>query len=144
MNWKEEATQKLRQYDAMQLALKNLPEELKRLEEAASAIRSARFDGTPVKGGTNRREDMLLNNLIHREELANTLSQAKLWVSTTERALGALTPEEKLILYRLYMYPERNALDRLCQELDLEQSSIYRKRDQALHRFTTALYGIPS
>ena len=144
MNWKEEATQKLRQYDAMQLALKNLPEELKRLEEAASAIRSARFDGTPVKGSTNRREDMLLNNLVHREELANTLSQAKLWVSTTERALGALTPEEKLILYRLYMYSERNALDRLCQELDLEQSSIYRKRDQALHRFTTALYGIPS
>jgi hypothetical protein len=33
-------------------------------------------------------------------------------------------------------------MDRLCQELDLEQSSIYRKRDQALRRFTTALYGI--
>lgn len=142
MNWKEEATQKLRQYNAMKLALQNLPEELNRLEQAASSIRSARIDGTPVKGGTNRREDMLLSNMVHREELANTLSQAKLWVSTTERALGALTPEEKLILYRMYMYPERNALDRLCQELDLEQSSIYRRRDQALNRFVTAYYGI--
>lgn len=142
MNWKEEATQKLRQYNAMKLALQNLPEELNRLEQAASSIRSARIDDTPVKGGTNRREDMLLSNMVHREELVNTLSQAKLWVSTTERALGALTPEEKLILYRMYMYPERNALDRLCQELDLEQSSIYRKRDQALNRFVTAYYGI--
>ena len=142
MNWKEEATQKLRQYDAMHSALKNLPDELKRLEQAACAIRAARTDGTPVKGGTNRREDMLLSNMVHREELANTLSQAKLWVSATDRALGALTPEEKLILYRMYMYPERNALDRLCQELDLEQSSIYRRRDQALNRFVTAYYGI--
>lgn len=144
MNWKEEATQKLRQYEAMHLALKNLPDELKRLEQAACAIRAARTDGTPVKGGTNRREDLLLSNLVYREELASTLSQAKLWVSTADRALGALAPEEKLILYRLYMYPERNAVERLCQELDLEQSSIYRKRDQALQRFTMALYGIPS
>lgn len=143
MNWKEEATQKLRQYDAMRLAVQNLPEELKRLEQAACAIRSARTDGTPVKGGTNRREDMLLSNLVCREELSNALDQAKIWVSTTDRALGALTPEEKLVLHRLYIYPERNALDRLCRELDLEQSSIYRKRDQALHRFTMALYGIP-
>jgi hypothetical protein len=142
MNWKEEATEKLRKYDAMHLAVKNLPEEMKRLEQAACAIRSARTDGTPVKGGTNRREDMLLNNLVCREELAQALNQAKLWVSTTERAFGVLSPEEKLVLYRLYIYPERNAMDRLCQELDLEQSSIYRKRDQALRRFTTALYGI--
>lgn len=144
MNWKEEATQKLRQYDAMHLAIQNLPEELKRLEQAACAIRSARTDGTPVKGGTNRREDMLLSNLVCREELTNALDQAKIWVTTTDRALGVLTPEEKLVLHRLYICPERNAVDRLCQELDLEQSSIYRKRDQALHRFTTALYGIPN
>ena len=142
MNWKEEATEKLRKYDAMHLAVKNLPEEMKRLEQAACAIQSARTDGTPVKGGTNRREDMLLNNLVYREELAQALNQAKLWVSTTERAFGVLSPEEKLVLYRLYIYPERNAMDWLCQELDLEQSSIYRKRDQALRRFTTALYGI--
>ena len=87
MNWKEEATEKLRKYGAMHLAVKNLPEEMKRLEQAACAIRSARTDGTPVKGGTNRREDMLLNNLVCREELSQAFSQAKLWVSTTDRAL---------------------------------------------------------
>lgn len=144
MNWKEEATEKLRKYDAMQLATKNLPEEIKRLEQAACAIRAARTDSTPVKSSTNHREDMLLSNLVCREELAQALNQATLWVSTTNRALGALSPEEKLVLHRMYMYPERNALERLCQELDLEQSSIYRKRDQALHRFTMALYGIPN
>ena len=144
MNWKEEATNKLRKYDAMRMATKNLPDELRRLEQAACAIRSARTDSTPVKGGTNLREDMLLNNIVYREELSQALSQAKIWVTTADRALGILTPEEKLILHRLYICPERNALERLCNELDLEHSSIYRKRDQALQRFTMALYGIPS
>ncbi len=144
MNWKEEATDKLRKYDAMRLAVQNLPEELHRLEQAACAIRSARTDGTPVKGGTNRREDVLLSNMVCREELNHALDQARLWLSTTDRALGALTPEEKLILHRLYMFPERGAVDRLCGELDVEVSSIYRKRDKALECFTLALYGIVS
>lgn len=142
MNWKEEATQKLRKYDAMRLAVQNLPEQLHLLEESACAIRSARTDGTPVKGSTNRREDALLNNLVQREELSCALKQAKSWLKITDRALGALTPEEKLVLHRLYIYPERGAVDRLCGELGLEQSSVYRKRDKALERFTLALYGI--
>lgn len=141
MNWKEEATEKLRKYDAMQQSVKNLPEELQRLEYAASAISSPRMDGTPVKGFSNRQEDMLVSNLVHRKELTNALEQAKLWVSTADRALGVLTAEEKLILHRMYIYPERNAVERLCGELGVEQSSIYRKRDQALIRFTVALYG---
>ena len=142
MNWKEEATEKLRKYDAMRLATQNLPEELHRLEESACAIRAARTDATPVKGGTNRREDALLSNMVHRQELSHALAQAKSWLSTADRSLGALTPEEKLVLHRLYIYPERGAVDRLCGELGLEQSSVYRKRDKALERFTLALYGI--
>lgn len=141
MNWKEEATEKLRKYDAMRLATENLPEELRRLEQDACAIRSARPDSISIRGGLIR-DDRLLNNLVHREELNNALDQARCWVSVTNRALGALDPEEKLILHRLYICPERKGLERLCGELDVEQSTIYRKRDQALRRFTIALYGI--
>lgn len=141
MNWKAEAMEKLHRYDAMRQVVKNIPEELSRLETDATRIRSARTDGTPVKGGGNKREDMLLDNLVHRQELQWTLQQAQNWVHMTERALSTLTPEEKLILHRMYILPERGCLDRLCMELGVEQSSIYRRRDKALHRFTLALYG---
>ena len=53
----------------------------------------------------------------------------------------ALNEDERLILQRLYLYPQKGAIDRLCNELGLEQSSVYRKRDQALSRFTVAIYG---
>ena len=141
MNWKNEAMEKLRKYDAMRQATQNIPEEISRLELAARSIRSARTDGTAVKGGGSKREEMLLNNLVHRQELEWSLDQARSWLVTADRALSVLSPEEKLVLHRFYMYPERGSVERLCGELGVEQSSIYRKRDKALHRFTTALYG---
>ena len=83
-----------------------------------------------------------MDNLVHRQELQWTLEQAKSWVRITERALRTLSPEEKLILHRMYILPERGCLDRLSMELGIEQSTIYRRRDKALHKFTMALYGI--
>ena len=142
MNWKAEAKEKLRKYDAMRLATINIPEEIQRLEVDARSIRSARSDSTPVKGGGSRREEAMLNNIIHRQELTRTLEQARLWVKTTDRALSALTKEEKLILHSLYIYPDKGNVDRLCKELGMESSSIYRRRDKALEHFTLAYYGI--
>ena len=142
MNWKAEAKEKLRRYDAMRLATINIPQELERLRIDARSIRSARTDKTPVSGGGNRREEAMINNLIQRQELAWTLQQAKMWLQSTDRALSALTAEEKQILHRLYIYPEKGGLERLCKELDVESSSIYRRRDRALKHFTLAFYGI--
>lgn len=142
MNWKSEAIEKLRKYDAMRQAVQNIPEEISRLEIAACSIRSAQTDGTPVKGGGNGREDMLLNNFVHRQELEWSYQQAQSWLKSADRALGALTPEEKLVLHRFYICPQRGGVDRLCDQLGVEQSSVYRKRDKALRKFTVALYGI--
>ena len=141
MRWREEAMEKLRRYDAMRQALRNIPEEIKRLQEDACALRSVATDTTPVRGGGSRREDALINNLVQRQELEWSLKQVKRWLAVADRGLLALEPDERLILQRLYLYPEKGALERLCSELGVEQSSVYRKRDQALHNFTIAMYG---
>ena len=125
----------------MQLATLNLPQEIHRLNLEARRIRSARTDRVCVAGGDSSREEALLSNLIHRQELENALKQAKLWTSSTERALGILDSGEKLVLHRLLICPERGSIERLCEELELEPSSIYRKRDEALKRFTLAYFG---
>ena len=141
MNWKTEAVEKLRRYDAMRQSVSNLPEEIARLEEETRSLRSVIAGDTPVKGGGSSREDALLSNMVCRQELETALRQAKAWLRTADRALAALTPEEKLVLHRFYIYPERGSVDRLCGELGVEQSSVYRKRDKALYKFTVALYG---
>ena len=82
-----------------------------------------------------------MNNLLHREELQRTEQMARLWVGMADKALGLLSPEEKLILHRLYISPLYGGLEELCEKMQVEKSSIYRKRDKALERFTLALYG---
>ena len=143
MKWKDEAMEKLKRYGVMQQALQNIPEELRRLKADATALRSPSGDSVSVKGGGGRREEALINNLVQRQELEWTLKQVKQWLNVADRGLAALTPEERLVLQRMYLYPEQGALDRLCTELGVEQATVYRKRDKALHRFTVALYGFP-
>lgn len=141
MNWKYEAIEKLRDYEAKKLALSTLPEEIRRLELDAQRIRSACGDGTPVKGGGSTREDMMLSNIVHREELERALEMARKWVELVEAGLEILSAEDRLVLERFYMYPERGNVERLCGELGIEKATAYRRRDAALRRFTLSLYG---
>ena len=142
MNWKEEAKEKLQKYAAMRLAVVNIPKEIKRLEVDSKSIRSAKIDGSPTPGGGNKREEALINNIAHRQELLWTLEQAQLWLRITDQALTCLSSEEKQILHRLYIYPKKGNLERICTELGVEKSSIYRRRDKALEHFALALYGV--
>jgi len=141
MKWKDEAIEKLKRYDAMHTAQQNIAREIARLKEEAFAIRRADPSAAPVRGSGGRYDEVLMNNIVKRQELAWTLKQVKLWISNTDRGLQALNEEERQVLQRLYLYPKKGAVDRLCEELGLEQSSVYRRRDQALEHFTIAMYG---
>lgn len=141
MNWKTEAIDKLNQYEAKRKALDSIPYEIIRLEKDACKIRSASFDGTPVKGGGNRREDVLLNNIVLRQELEENLEEVKLWLDNVENALSVLNSEEQQILDRFYMNPEKDAANRLAGDLFMDVKTVYRRKDAALRKFTIALYG---
>lgn len=142
MNWKREAIDKLKNYVAHQEALGNIPKEIKRLESAYAGIRSATTDGTPVSGGGNTREDSMLSNIVHRDELKRRLREARLWVAQVDKALAVLDDEERLVLDYFYIHRAKGNVGELCERLNVEQATVYRKRDSALRRFTIALYGV--
>lgn len=141
MDWKYEAIEKLKLYEARKAALENIPAEIRRLELDYAGIRSATSDATPVQGGGSRREDQMLSNIVKRQELAWQLESVRAWVAITDRALGCLNTEERLILDRLYIHRQKGYIDRLMQETGVEKSQIYRRREKALRNFTIALYG---
>lgn len=141
MNWKYEAMEKLKSYNAKKQALRSIPEEIARLESEMQSIRSATSDGTPVSGGGSGREDRYLSNIVHREELSRSLEQAKVWVSLVDAGLAILSQEERLVLDRFYINPARGNVDRLCGEMGIEKSQVYARKDSALHHFTISLYG---
>lgn len=142
MDWKREAADKLRKHEARKEAIRSIPEEIRMYEEAFNGIRSASADSTPVAGGGSTREDMMLSNIVKREELKTALKQARRAVSIVDRGLATLTEEERLLLDRFYIHPAKGNVERICADLGVEKASAYRRRNEALQHFTIALYGI--
>ena len=140
--WKHKAMDKLRDYPLQKNALQNLSEEIERLESEAYSIKSATGDGTPVIGGGSGREERLLSNIVKREEHKAMLHRAKLAVQMVDRGLASLSDDEKHMLEVMYIVSERGRVERLLNEFGLqEESSLYKRINKALHRFTIAMYG---
>ena len=141
MDWKQEAAEKLTQYEARRQSLENIPAEIRRLEQDYTALRTSAMDAIPTHGNGSRREDAMLSNIVRREELARQLESVKAWVALTDGGLAALNEEDRLVLDRFYVHRRKGACEQLCEELDREKAQVYRRRDRALRRFTLALYG---
>lgn len=142
MNWKREAIDKLKNYEAHKQALENIPREIKRLESAYTGLRSASTENAPVSGGGGTREDCVLSNIVLRDELKRRLKEARLWTAQVAKALAVLGEEETLVLDRFYIHRAKGAVEALCESLSLEKSAVYDRRDKALRHFTLALYGV--
>lgn len=141
MNWKTEAIDKLRQYEARKNALQSIPRELESLRSARRNIRSATADSTPTRGGGNGREDAMLSSIVKEQELERSLKTAREWVVAVESGLAILSKEERLVLDRFYISPAKGNVDRLCEELHVEKTQVYARKDAAIWKFTIALYG---
>ena len=142
-NWCLFSIQRLKDYESRLAAVDSLTEQIKALEDKYVSIRSAVTDSTPVQGGTgNKREEMLVQNISTRQELENNLDFIKHEISVTEKGLAVLTEDEKKILTRFYINRSKGYIDRLCDEVFVSKTELYRQKDEALKKFTMACYGV--
>ena len=139
--WRMEAMNELREHTARRQALKNIPSKIAELEAAMTAIRSGTSDGTPVSGGGSGRENALLNNIVSREKLEKSLKDTKAAVRRVENALEVLPEEDQRILECFFILPRKDAVFQLADELSIEKKTVYNRRNDALYRFTKAMYG---
>lgn len=142
MNWRREAQEKLGAYADVRRSLENIPMQILWLKKQCGGVSRGWSDSPGIRATARSREDAIINNIAARQELQWSLEQARRWVKIVDRGLAVLEPEERLILEQLYMYPQAGALEKLCLDLGVEKTSIYRRRDRALEKFTRALYGV--
>ena len=76
--------------------------------------------------------------LIRRLE---NLEAARASLQALENALQQLTPEERLIAHHLLLHPMRGNAALLCQLLNVEQATVYRRRKQILKKIDAAISG---
>ena len=143
VNWCIFSIQRLRDYEDRKAAVDSLTAQIKLSEEKITAIKAAATDGTAVQGGSdNRREEMLIHNIANCEELKNNLEIAKHEIAITEKGLASLTEEETRILTRFYVNRSKGYVERLCDELFISKTELYRQKEEALKKFTMVCYGI--
>jgi DNA-directed RNA polymerase specialized sigma subunit len=78
----------------------------------------------------------------YREEVVGQLRQLDAMrqaVQSMDAALQFLTPEERLIVQMLYICPEKQAVQKLCPILCVEQAAVYRRKNKALKKLAEAL-----
>lgn len=81
----------------------------------------------------DRRKDVAL-----RLQGLDAMRQA---VQTVDGALQVLTPEERLVAQMLLISPQRGNVQRLCEMLCVEKSSVYRRRERVLEKLERVLFG---
>lgn len=142
MDWKTMAIDDLREYNARRQSLEILPMQIAEIDAEMTGIRSnGNMASVSVSGGSGSREDVLISRMVKKEKLQRNLDRAKLWVGFMDKGLAALTEDEQHILDRFYINPAKGNVDRLCEELFVEKTALYKRKDAALRKFTVALYG---
>ena len=61
-------------------------------------------------------------------------------VAAVDAALSLLTPEERLVAHLLLLHPQRGNVQKVCEKLNIEQATAYRRRKQVLQKLTATLY----
>lgn len=143
VNWQKVAIEDLRRYPALRQSLTAIREKQAALDLQAGVVRSSFRDSAPVSGsGTSGAEDKLISNIVERERLDGNYAAVQKLVAQIETALDLLDKTERLVLERFYMHRMDGHVDRLCRELGYEARNIYKIKDNALRKFTVAMYGI--
>lgn len=140
MNWKTEAIKDLKNYPQRKKAIENLEERIEILDEQFVSIKGI-STSVPVMGGMSKQEEKWLENISERERLAFSLKIVKELVKLTEKGLGSLDERERKVIDGFYIEPFANRIEALCEELHFEKSRLYQIKDNAIRKFTIAMYG---
>ena len=136
MNWISESISDLRLYGQRKRFLENVDNQLIWLENDFAALKGCATDSEAVDGGASRSEDHLLNNIAKRDKLRQNKELAEKFVQTIERTLYLLPRQQQEILAEFFIDRSKGHIERLMEKYHVEQSMVYKLKNEALRNFT--------
>ena len=141
MIWQDFAIDELKKYLSRQISMLNLEDRIKELNSQLTAL-TGNSDSVARSNDHSHIEDKRLNIIVAKDELLQNYKTVKRSLERVNRGLEALDERERKVLNSFYIHRTEGYIDRLCDELYAEKSTIYRIKDQALYKFTIAMYGV--
>lgn len=139
------AVNALRDFATMEAIVEGADEEVRRMDEVVSAADSSRLGGVPYSGlNSHAGEDRLVAQFERIDNRQRRYLQAKDYMDWFLPAWAALTDDERWLLEVCYLgedTTQTDAIIQICDRFHIERSSAYNKKNRALNRFATLLYG---
>ena len=118
-------------------------DEVKAIEEDMVSPRGSNIDDLPHVRNLHSHENMLVSNISKMDVLNQRYKQAVEFMNWFKPAWDTLCEEEQIILSEFYLVAgsKSDAVENISEQLHIERAQIYRRKDKALNRLTTFLYG---
>lgn len=142
MNWKKEAVEDLKRYACRKEGCLNVADRIQTLNTRLNGVSGVHSDTVPNRSGGSRMEEWRINTIMERDRLKLNYAALKKLVRLTERGLSQLSADERRVLERFFIYRGGRHIDELMEELCYEKTRIYELKDEALYKFTVAMYGM--
>lgn len=142
MDWKKIIKDEIAEYEENLESVENLKKRIKRCEEDKRAIKSARADGTPARGGGSGIEDRWVN-LITEEDLAKEqLKRINRKIAMVNRGLEKLSERDRDILRQMSVHKYGDGIpEKLCEKYAIENATLYRLWKDASKKYKSYQFG---
>jgi len=134
----------LKDYPSMEFILANNPDAVKELRERMTAVRSAAPTGMPHSPNPQKGEERLAAQIDEIDVLKERYRCALEYMDWFQPAWEELTEDEQFVLEEFYGREEGSQTDtigNICDRFHIERSSAYNKKNRAVSRLSTLLYG---
>lgn len=133
----------LKDYTSMAFIIQNQPEELTEVVESLYSVRSSAPTGMPRAHNPHAGESRLAATLDEIDVLKERYRRALEYMEWFQPAWDSLSDDERFVLKVFYQDddPQADALATVCNKYQIERTSAYKKKNRALARLATLLYG---
>lgn len=141
---KAAAIDALKDYSSMEVILANHPDDLEEVKERLISLPSSAPTGMPRSKNPHAMESRLAASLDEIDVLKERYRRALEYMEWFQPAWDALTEDEQFVLSEFYVGYEEKQIDtigNICDRFHIERTSAYKKKNRALDRLTTLLYG---
>lgn len=139
------AVDALKDYSSMRFIIDHTDEEIKAAYEKMSGVSSPQFDGMPRSHNPKAAEDRIIKGIEEIDVLKERYRQAMEYMAWFVPAWNELSEDERYVLEVFYSDADSqtNAVYDICDHFGIERSSAYNKKNRALGKLVTLLYGKP-
>ena len=139
INWQQHIIEELKCRKKRHTAQIHIQKRIRDLNDKISSPKLASIGGIRAGKDQSKMEDTLLSYIAEKYELEKTYNQNQIDLNHIEQGIEQLPTEDQDLINRLYLL--RQSIEQIALELNIDRSTLYRRRNEILRTLTLILYG---